>query len=102
MVFARVLTAYVHAYCWAIDAQDHRLNQYKICRKIRFAECTGRTFLEDGRPVETRTPALYRVNVAALSFTVTYKTAGTAKIRGSRGRQPTLWVELWAEKNSHC
>ena len=31
---------------------------------------------------------------------VTYKTAGTAKIPGSRARQPTLWVGLWVGSNS--
>jgi hypothetical protein len=36
--------------------------------------------------------------VTTLSFTITYKTAGTAKIRGSHARRPTLWVELWVGK----
>jgi hypothetical protein len=51
----------------------------------------------NGRPVGTRTPDLYRVNVTMLSFMITYKTAGTAKIRGSRTRHIKLWVELWVE-----
>ena len=48
-----------------------------------------------GRPVGTRTPDLYRVNAAILGFTTTYKTAGTAKVRGSRIRHRILWVGLW-------
>ena len=42
-----------------------------------------------------------------LGFT-TYKTAGTAKIRGSRTRHRSLWVGLWVAKsprfcgNPHC
>jgi len=48
-----------------------------------------------GRPVGTRTPDLYRVNAAILGFTTTYKTAGTAKVRGSRIRHRFLWVGLW-------
>jgi hypothetical protein len=47
--------------------------------------------------VGTRTPDLYRVKVATLSFTTAYKTAGTAKVRGSRTRHIKLWVELWVE-----
>ena len=43
----------------------------------------------------TRTPDLYRVKVAFLGFTTTYKTAGTAKVRGSRIRHRFLWVGLW-------
>jgi hypothetical protein len=39
-----------------------------------------------GRPVGTRTPDRYRVKVARIGFTTTYKTAGTAKVRGSRTR----------------
>jgi len=31
---------------------------------------------------------------------MTYKTAGTAKIPGSRARQPTLWVGLRVGSNS--
>ena len=54
----------------------------------------------DGRPVGTRTPDLYRVKVATLGFTITYKTAGTAKIRGSRTKQHSLWVEVWVEYES--
>jgi hypothetical protein len=41
---------------------------------------------EYGRPVGTRTPDLYRVKVPRIGFTTTYKTAGTAKVRGSRTR----------------
>jgi hypothetical protein len=55
----------------------------------------------NGRPVGTRTPDLYRVNVTMLASTITYKTAGTAKIRGSRARQSTLWVGLWVENSSY-
>jgi hypothetical protein len=35
-----------------------------------------------------------------LGFTTTYKTAGTAKLRGSRTRHRMLWVGLWVGKNS--
>src|SRR4029077_1756636 len=48
-----------------------------------------------GRPVRTRTADLYRVKVTRLGITITYKTAGTAKVRGSRTRHHTLWVGLW-------
>ena len=37
---------------------------------------------------------------------MTYNTAGTAKVRGSRASQQYLWVELWVGKSrrqpSHC
>ena len=39
----------------------------------------------DGRPVGTRTPDLYGVK-ARIGITITYKTAGTAKVRGSHTR----------------
>ncbi len=42
-----------------------------------------------GRPVGTRTPDLYRVKVARIGITIAYKTAGTAKVRGSHTR-PTF------------
>jgi hypothetical protein len=48
-----------------------------------------------GRPVGVRTPDLYRVNAAILGFTTTYKTAGTAEVRGSHTRHRILWVGLW-------
>ena len=38
------------------------------------------------------------IRVAWLGFTTTYKTAGTAKLRGSRTRHHSLWVGLWVEK----
>jgi len=37
----------------------------------------------DGRPVGTRTPDHYRAKVARIGIVITYKTAGTAKVRGS-------------------
>jgi len=51
-----------------------------------------------GRPVGTRTPDLYRVKVPLIGFTTTYKTAGTAKVRGSSYKTYFLWVGLWVEK----
>jgi cation efflux family protein len=40
---------------------------------------------------------------ARLGFTITYETAGTAKIRGSRTRHHMFWVGLWLEKiNESC
>jgi predicted transcriptional regulator len=48
--------------------------------------------------VRARTADLYRVKVARLGSTTTYKTAGTAKVRGSRTRHHTLWVGLWVGK----
>ena len=48
-----------------------------------------------GRPVGTRTPDLYRVNLSRLGFSTTYKTAGTAKVRGSRTRHRFLWVGIF-------
>lgn len=35
---------------------------------------------------------------STLGFTTTYKTAGTANIRGSRTRHRMLWVGLWVGK----
>ena len=49
----------------------------------------------DGRPVRARTADLHRVKVTLLGFTTTYKTAGTAKVRGSHTRHRVLWVGLW-------
>src|SRR5216684_1303138 len=40
-----------------------------------------------------------RDSVAWLGFTTTYKTAGTAKLRGSRTRHRKLWVGLWVGKS---
>jgi hypothetical protein len=58
--------------------------------------CGGPQVIEkNGRPVRTRTADLYRVKLAVSGFTTTYKSAGTAKVRGSRTRHPMLWVELW-------
>src|SRR5258708_15028505 len=37
--------------------------------------------------------------VAWLGFTTTYKTAGTAKLRGSHIRRRPLWVGLWVGKS---
>jgi len=42
---------------------------------------------------------LCRDRVAWLGFTTTYKTAGTAKLRGSRTRHRVLWVGLWVGKS---
>ena len=53
---------------------------------------TRKVFVLNGRPVGTRTPDLYRVNIG---FTTTYKTAGTAKVRGSSYKTYFLWVGLW-------
>jgi hypothetical protein len=49
--------------------------------------------------VRTRTADLYRVKVTRLGITMTYKTAGTAKVRGSRTRHHTLWVGVWVGNN---
>ena len=49
----------------------------------------------DGRPVGTRTPDLYRVKVPLIGLTTTYKTAGTAKVHGSSYKTYFLWVGLW-------
>ena len=45
-----------------------------------------------------RTCDFHRVNLPALGFSMTYNTAGTAKVRGSRARKQYLWVELWVGK----
>jgi hypothetical protein len=45
--------------------------------------------------VMIRTYDFHRVNLNVLGFSTTYKTAGTAKIRGSRTRHRILWVGLW-------
>jgi predicted nuclease of predicted toxin-antitoxin system len=51
--------------------------------------------------VPSVTPARQRelFRVAWLGFTTTYKTAGTAKLRGSRTRHRILWVGLWVGKS---
>jgi len=49
--------------------------------------------------VRTRTADFYRVKVTRLGITITYKTAGTPKVRGSRTRHHTLWVGLWVRNN---
>jgi hypothetical protein len=56
---------------------------------------TRKVFVLNGRPVGTRTPDLYRVKVPLIGFTTTYKTAGTAKVRGSSYKTYFLWVGLW-------
>jgi hypothetical protein len=38
------------------------------------------------------------IRAARIGFTTTYKTAGTAKIRGNRTRHHSLWVGLWVER----
>src|ERR1700675_1173435 len=43
--------------------------------------------------LELATPAV----TAGIGFATTYKTAGTAKVRGSRARHCILWVGLWVE-----
>jgi hypothetical protein len=40
----------------------------------------------------------YLSRLAWLGFTTTYKTAGTAKLRGSHTRRRFLWVGLWVGK----
>jgi len=35
--------------------------------------------------------------LTVLGFTTTYKTAGTAKVRGRHTRHAILWVGLWVE-----
>src|SRR5882762_3931219 len=59
-----------------------------------------RVFIGDlnGGPAWTRTTDLALIRVAWLGFTTTYKTAGTAKLRGSRTRHRMLWVGLWVGK----
>ena len=47
----------------------------------------------------TRIPDPYGVNLSCLGFTTIYKTAGTAKIRESLGRQLSLWVGEWVGDN---
>jgi len=56
---------------------------------------TREVFVLNGRPVGTRTPDLYRAKVPLIGFTTTYKTAGTAKVRGSSYKTYFLWVGLW-------
>jgi hypothetical protein len=47
--------------------------------------------------VGTRTPDLYRVKIGVFGFTTTYKSAGTAEVRGSRARHRMLWVGSWVD-----
>ncbi len=42
-------------------------------------------------------PQTSTVSISFVGFTTTCKTAGTAKVRGSRTRHSKLWVELWVE-----
>jgi len=51
--------------------------------------------LESGGDDGARTRDLCRDRAARLSFSTTYNTAGTAKVRGSRAEQQDLWVGLW-------
>jgi hypothetical protein len=51
----------------------------------------------NGSPLGIRTPDLCRVNLARIDFRTTYKTAGTAKVRGNRTRHRMLWVGLWVD-----
>ena len=67
----------------------------KLSQKAEVEAIPAEVVESIGRPVGTRTPDLYRVNAAILGFTTTYKTAGTAKVRGSRIRHRFLWVGLW-------
>ncbi len=60
-------------------------------------EATFVSTLECGGDDETRTRDLCRDSPPFLGFTTTYKTAGTAKIRGRHIRHSFLWVGLWVE-----
>src|ERR1700730_18044089 len=50
---------------------------------------------KSGGDDETRTRDLCRDSLARVSFTTTYKNAGTAKIPVRRTRLHELWVGLW-------
>ena len=63
-------------------------------QRPRFPQVQEKNGGDDG----TRTRDLCRDSVAWLGFTTTYKTAGTAKLRGSRTRHCILWVGLWVGK----
>src|ERR1700704_1359886 len=54
----------------------------------------------DAGPGWTCTTDLALISLAWLGFTTTYKTAGTAKIRGSHTRHRLLWVGLWVGKSA--
>jgi hypothetical protein len=56
-------------------------------------------FGRNGGDDESRTRDLCRDRVAWLGFTTTYKTAGTAKLRGSHIRRKFLWAGLWVGKS---
>src|SRR5882757_9831254 len=58
------------------------------CRAID-CDCNGSHVAERGR-----------LRAARIGFTTTHKTAGTAKIRGSRTGHHSLWFGLWLEKLS--
>ena len=62
-----------------------------------FCKCLKRNGGDD----ETRTRDLCRDRVAWLGFTTTYKTAGTAKLRGSRTRHLVLWVGKSPQTHEH-
>src|ERR1700730_5536227 len=59
-----------------------------------FRENQRKCFGMNGGDDETRTRDLCRDRIG---LTTTYKTAGTAKARGSRIRHRILWVGLWVE-----
>src|SRR5713226_10088537 len=65
------------------------------CLRASTAGCFGKNGGDDG----TRTRDLCRDRVAWLGFTTTYKTAGTAKLRGSHIRRRFLWAGLWVGKS---
>ena len=54
---------------------------------------------KNGGDDETRTRDPCCDSVARLGLTTTYKTAGTAKLHGSRTRHRILWVGLWVGKS---
>ena len=63
-----------------------------------FGTTPGNLLKITGGPGWTGTTDLALIRVARLGFTTTYKTAGTAKIRGSRTSHRMLWVGLWVGK----
>ena len=71
-----------------------------VTREGFLRSLTFKGFGRNGGDDGARTRGLCRDSVAWLGFTITYETAGTAKLRGSRTRHRSLWVGLWVGKIS--
>ena len=68
-----------------------------ISNRPSFKASNAKQLKRNGEERRNRTRDRCRDSFAWIGFTTTYKTAGTAKVRGSRARHRILWVRLWVE-----